>query len=245
MKLVSLCPSITKLLVDLDLGQYLVGVTPYCIHPAAVVDAVEKVGGTKDPKLERIRDLAPDWVFLNREENRLPDALWLQEQGVRCHTSHPCTVDDTLAFIDELGRLFGRNTQAAAKNDAIRAARARLHAKNKGAPRRFAYLIWRKPWMTVNGTTYISNLIAESGAENVFADAAVPFPTFEADELAACAPDMVLLSSEPFPFKQKHIDELAGKSGLAPERFHLVDGELFSWHAAFTAEGLDALADMA
>ncbi len=244
MKLISLCPSITKLLVDLELGQYLIGVTPYCIHPAAVVDAVEKVGGTKDPKLERIRDLAPDWVFLNREENRLPDALWLQEQGLRTHTSHPCSVDDTLAFIDELGRLFDRQAQAEAKNAAIRAARTRLQAKAAGAGRRFAYLIWRKPWMTVNGTTYISNLIAESGAENVFADADAPFPSFEADALAAHAPDMVLLSSEPFPFKQKHIDELAAKTGIAPECFHLVDGELYSWHAAFTAEGLDALADL-
>lgn len=241
MKLISLCPSITKLLVDLDLGQFLVGVTSYCIHPAAVVDAVEKVGGTKDPKRERIRELAPDWVFLNREENRLPDAQWLEAQGLRCHSSHPCSVDETMAFIDELGGLFDRRAQAAAKNAAIRAARARLHAQTKGAGRRFAYLIWRKPWMTVNGTTYISNLVAESGAENVFAAADAPFPAFEAETLAGHDPDLVLLSSEPFPFKQKHIDELAGKTGLAPERFHLVDGELFSWHGAFTAEGLDAL----
>ncbi|CAM2008475.1 helical backbone metal receptor [Acanthopleuribacter pedis] len=244
MKLVSLCPSITRLLFDLDLGDHLVAVTKFCIHPAEAVAKIEKIGGTKDPDLDRIHALAPDWVLLNREENRRPDGEWLAEKGLRIHVSHPCNVDETLAMIREFGTLFAREALAEAKCAAIEAARAALVAAGPGKNARFAYLIWRKPWMTVNGETYISNLLAESGAENVFADADTAYPAFEAAQLGSLRPDRVFLSSEPFPFKQKHVDELAEQSGLDRARFRLVDGELLSWHGAFTAEGLRLAGDL-
>ncbi|CAM2067903.1 ABC transporter substrate-binding protein [Sulfidibacter corallicola] len=245
MKLVSLCPSITKLVFDLGAGDRLLAVTKFCIHPAAEVASLEKVGGTKDPKLDRIRELKPDLILMNREENRREDWEALTEAGLDCHISHPCSVDASMAFVADLGHRLGRAAAAAALIEEMKRARTRLRVARTGAGERsFAYLIWRKPWMTINGSTYISSLIAEAGARNVFGDHPTIYPAVSAEELASVDPDLVLLSSEPFPFKAKHIDELAQATGMTRERFRLVDGELLSWHGALTAAGLDYLVEV-
>jgi len=245
MRLVSLCPSITKLIFDLGRGEDLAGVTKYCVHPAEGVAGIEKLGGTKDPDVARIIALAPDLVLLNREENRREDWAALSEAGVPCCITLPVTLDETESAVAEIGAAVAREAEAAALVARIRAARRRARAARDGrGPARWAYLIWRKPWMTVNRATYIHHLLAEAGGANVFADLDPEYPAIEADALAAADPDAVLLSSEPFPFKDKHIRELSGLTGLPTERFRIVDGELLSWHGAFTAEGLDYAADL-
>jgi ABC-type Fe3+-hydroxamate transport system substrate-binding protein len=106
-------------------------------------------------------------------------------------------------------------------------------------PVTFAYLIWRKPWMTVNGDTFVSALLSDAGGRNVFAERADRYPAIEAGDLALATPDMVLLSTEPFPFKESHADELSALTGLARERFRIVDGERLSWHGSRTPAGID------
>ena len=238
-RIVSLCPSITKLVFDLEAGSMLVGVTRFCVHPAEGASSLQKVGGTKDPHLQTILELQPDLVLMNREENRREDAEFLRAQGLNCHFSHPQTLPSVVDFVEELGALLDRQHQACGVAENIRKAwdQARQNSSRRRALT-WAYLIWRKPWMTVNGSTYIHHLLVEAGGSNVFADLPDPYPAISTHQLAVQQPETVMLSSEPFPFKDKHIEELSLATGLPSTRFRLVDGELISWHGALTAEGL-------
>jgi ABC-type Fe3+-hydroxamate transport system substrate-binding protein len=240
MRIVSLCPSLTELAFDLGRGDDVVGVTRYCVHPAAGVARVEKVGGTKDPKIGRMVELAPDVVLMNEEENRLEDAEALTRAGIRCHTSQPRTVDDVAAMVRSIGAELGRPEEAERIARDVEERSRRVREAARGRPRvRWAYLIWRKPWMAVNRDTLIDSLLTQAGGHNVFGDRPERYPAVTAADLVAVRPDVVLLSTEPFPFEAKHVEELAGETGFSPNRFRIVDGELLSWHGSRTPAGVD------
>jgi iron complex transport system substrate-binding protein len=239
-RIVSLCPSLTELVFDLGRGADLVGVTKFCVHPADGVASIEKVGGTKNPKVARIVELAPDLVLLNREENRLEDVEALRAGGLRCHVGFPRTVEETAEMVRSIGAALGRaaGAEAIAAEIETRAARVRSGARERSAVR-FACLIWRRPWMAAAGDTFIDALLALAGGRNVFVDRPERYPVVSTEDLAAADPDAVLLPSEPFPFREDHAAELAGATGLPRERFALVDGELLSWHGSRTPRGID------
>lgn len=240
MRIVSLCPSLTELAFDLGRGPDLVGRTKFCVHPAEGVAGVESVGGTKNPKVERIVALRPDVVLLNAEENRREDAEALRAAGVHCHVSMPRDAGETAAMVRSIGEALERPAEAEAIARDIEARAARVREAARGQPSvRYAYLIWREPYMTVSGDTFVSALLALAGGENVFAALTDRYPTIAPEALAAADPALVLLSSEPFPFAAKHADELAARSGLPRARFRLVDGELLSWHGSRTPAGID------
>jgi len=240
MRIVSLCPSLTELVFDLGRGDDLVGITTYCVHPADRVGAVEKVGGTKNPDVERIVALAPDVVLLNEEENRLADAEALREAGVPCHVSFPKRIEETAAMVRDIGARLERREPAEAIAAGLERRAQRVRRSAEGRPEvAWAYLIWRKPWMAVNGDTFVDALLRLGGGRNVFADRAERYPEITAADLAAAAPDVVLAADEPFPFEDKHLDELARLTGLPRERFVLVDGEYLSWHGSRTPDGID------
>ena len=240
MRIVSLCPSLTELVFDLGRGEDLVGVTKFCIHPADRVAGVEKVGGTKNPKVGRILELEPDLVLLNEEENRIEDAEALQAAGIACHTSFPRTVAETAAMVRSIGSAIGMTEEAERIALDIETREQRVRAAAAGRPPvRFAYLIWREPIMVAGTGTFVDALLGLAGGENVFPDSAERYPTVTATELADANPAAVLLSSEPFPFQERHADELSGLTGLPREAFHLVDGELLSWHGSRTPRGID------
>ena len=245
MRLVSLCPSLTELVFDLGRGQDLVGVTQYCIHPREGVRGIERVGGTKNPRVERIAALAPDLVLLNEEENRLEDLRALEALGVRCHTSFPRDVQGTADMVRDIGAALARSEQAEgiARDIEQRSARVRAHASGRSRVR-WAYLIWRKPWMSVNADTFAHALLEQAGGENVFAHLATRYPEITPDDLARAAPELVLLCTEPFPFKQEHADELAAATGLPRARFLVADGEYLSWHGSRTPDGIDYAAGL-
>jgi len=240
MKLVSLCPSLTELVFDLGAGDALVGRTKFCVHPADRVEAVEKVGGTKNPKVDRIIELAPDLVLMNEEENRREDAVALEAAGLRVHTSMPRTASDTAFMVRSIGRAIShaRAAELIAEDIERRADRVRRQAVNY-PPIRYACLIWREPIMTVNDDTFIAGLLSLPGGQNVFGSRDARYPAIAADELHNADPLLVLLPNEPFPFQDKHADELASLSRLPRERFRLVDGELLSWHGSRTPRGID------
>ena len=240
MRIVSLCPSLTELVFDLGLGAELVGRTKFCVHPADRVGAVEKVGGTKNPKLDRIIELAPDLVLLNEEENRREDAEALGAAGVRCHVSFPRTALDTADMVRSIAGAVNASAEGERIARDIETRHARVAQAAAGRqPVTFAYLIWREPWMTVNVDTFVSALLGDAGGRNAFASRSNRYPVITPEELGDANPDVVLLSTEPFPFKPSHADELARASGVARERFRVVDGELLSWHGSRTPAGID------
>jgi ABC-type Fe3+-hydroxamate transport system substrate-binding protein len=201
---------------------------------------VEKVGGTKNPKIARIVDLAPDIVLLNEEENRREDAEALQRAGVHCHVSFPHSALETAEMVRSIAAALDARDpgERIARDIETRHERVKRAAAGR-KPVRFAYLIWRDPLMTVNGDTFVSALLTDAGARNVFAAHGERYPVVTPEELGAAKPDIVLLSTEPFPFKQSHADELARLSGVARERMQIVDGELLSWHGSRTPAGID------
>jgi ABC-type Fe3+-hydroxamate transport system substrate-binding protein len=240
MRLVSLCPSLTELLHDLGAADEVVGRTRFCIHPAPWVEGIEKVGGTKNPKLARIIALAPDLVFMNEEENRAEDARALREAGIAVHSSMPRTADDTAAMVRSIAEAIGRRDtgERIARDIEQRAARVRDAAALQPSVT-FAYLIWRDPWMTVSDDTFVSAMLALAGGRNAFGASEDRYPVITPQQLRTAAPDVVFLSSEPFPFSALHAAELARLTGLDEARFVMADGELLSWHGSRTPAGID------
>ncbi len=237
MRIISLCPSLTELVFDLGLGGSLVGRTKFCVHPAPQVDAIEKVGGTKNPKIARIVELAPDIVLMNEEENRLEDAEALRSAGINCHTSMPRTITETAAMVRSIGSALGTAgpAEVIARDIETRGAEVAGRAQE---PVRYVYLIWREPWMTINNDTFVHALLANAGGVNVFGKLPDRYPTITLLQIRDATPDIVLLSTEPFPFAERHIEELAGKTGIPRERVVVVDGELLSWHGSRTPRGI-------
>jgi ABC-type Fe3+-hydroxamate transport system substrate-binding protein len=240
MRIVSLCPSLTELVFDLGRGSDLIGITDYCAHPRPQVDALEKLGGTKSPRVERIVELAPDIVLLNEEENRLADAEALARAGLRCHASFPKDVRGTAEMVRSIGAALDRPQPAERIASEIEARAARVRSAAQGARvLSFAYVIWRKPWMSCNGDTFASELLCLPGARNVFAAESERYPEISPARLGAADPELVLLCSEPFPFQEEHAHELAGASRLPRARFRIADGEYLSWHGSRTPAGID------
>ncbi len=239
MRVVSLIPSTTELLFQLGAGDCLVGITDWCIHPSEKVAAIEKVGGTKNPNVARIIELAPDWVFVNEEENRLEDSQALEAAGLRLHHSFPKTVEASIEMIRSVGDAVGAQgkAQACADQAAQEWDRVRRLAQQE-RPVRYAYLIWRKPWMAAGGDTYLTDLLGGVGGINVMADEEERYPAFELDALVEAQPEVVLLCSEPFPFQAKHVEELRSFQGLEPLSYFLADGEALTWHGSRTLPGI-------
>ena len=210
------------------------GRTRYCVRPEGAVEALPEIGGTKAVKLDRLAALAPDLVLANQEENRREDIEQLRRARVPVALFFPRDVPSTAAYIRQLAALL----EAKPAGEAMASELEALVQEPLPQAAAVAYLIWRKPWMVASSGTFIDSLLRAGGLRNVFAERGAPYPAIEAQELAQLDPDAVLLSSEPFPFAEKHRVELAEASGLPPERFRFVDGQLLSWHGVRTLEGL-------
>jgi ABC-type Fe3+-hydroxamate transport system substrate-binding protein len=250
-RIASLVPSVTELLVALGLAPQLVARTGYCTHPAAALAGVPKVGGTKDVNLAKLRRLMPTHVVVNVDENRLETAQALRAFVREVIVTHPCGPDEVHALIAQLAQAFGTlpgvTERAAALQQELQ---AELDAtRPEGRPgRAVLYLIWREPWMTVARDTYIARLLARVGWRTLPAvdggdHGAARYPALRGDEPWLADVQEVLLSSEPYPFAPRHVDEVRA---LCPQaRVRLVDGRLLSWYGAATAEGLRYLRQLA
>ena len=244
-RIVSLIPSTTELLCRLGLADALVGVTAYCREPADLLRGKARVGGEKDPDLERIRALAPDLVIVNVEENVREHVDTLRGWGLAVHVTYPRTTADALAMIRELGRVTGTQARAEALADELQTLLDRTRAAAaRRPPARVFYAIWREPYMTIGGDTYIHDVLAVCGAANVFADAGERYPAVTLDEVAARRPDVILLPNEPFRFRRAHFADFepyADIPAVRNRRIHLVDGKAFSWHGPRLADALRTL----
>jgi ABC-type Fe3+-hydroxamate transport system substrate-binding protein len=238
-RIVCLVPSITELVCALGLSERLVGRTGFCVHPWETVRGVPKVGGTKDVKLERVRELAPTHVIVNVDENRREDAEALAEFVPEVVVTHPKAPRDNLALYRQLGEVFGVEAEAERLCAEFEQAYERALAAAPPA-RDVLYLIWKDPWMTVGPDTYISQTLALFGWRTVPSVASERYPEVDLAELAGTV-ERVLLSSEPFHFKQRHVEEVAA---LVPgAEVSLIDGEMTSWYGPRAIAGLEYLRD--
>jgi ABC-type Fe3+-hydroxamate transport system substrate-binding protein len=234
-RIVSLVPSITELLCDLGLAANLVGRTGFCIHPADIVAAIPKVGGTKDVNVEKIRKLAPTHLVVNIDENEKPTVEALAEFVPHIVVTHPLAPRDNLALARLMGGVFGAGAQAEAWCAQFEAEYAALRATPHGPPRTMLYCIWQDPWMAVSQDTYIARMMAEIGwSVPQLADPA-RYPRFAWSEQLVSQIDGVLLSTEPYRFTEEHADALEKQIG---KPVHLVDGEMMSWYGSRSLAGL-------
>ena len=227
-RIVSLVPSQTELLVDLGLEDNIVGVTKFCVHPIYLRKRKTIVGGTKQVHFDKIKALQPDVILCNKEENT-KEMVEELEKIAPVHVSDIYTIDDTLVLMKQYGELFNIQYKATEITNKLIGLVDGFKSDIIEKPvRRVAYFIWRKPWMVTGNNTIIHHLLSLNKFENVFANLS-RYPEVDINTLVEeNKPDFVFLSSEPYPFKEKHIEEL--KDILPKTKILLVDGEYFSWY---------------
>jgi len=240
-RIVSLVPSLSEALFALGLGERLVGVTEWCVHPADGVAPLPKVGGTKNPDLSVILALAPDLVIANQEENRRRDVEKLQAAGVPVWVTYPRTVREGAALLRELA---GLGADAARVRDVVAPVEQAVHEAERVRPLRPVRVfcpIWRDPWMSVGADTYAHDLLSLCGGANVFAAREQRrYPRVGLDEVVASAPEVVLLPDEPYRFSSSDVAELgqldvpASRNG----RIHVIDGTWVSWYGPRIARAI-------
>lgn len=223
--IVSLVPSLTELIIDLGLGQFLIGRTRFCIHPEHIVRNIPVIGGTKNPRLDKIIELSPDLIIVNREENREEDVEALSKDFETILTDIS-TIEDALISIYEIGKQLQSTDKA---KELVRLINEEIVKIPEEDTIRVAYLIWRDPWMTVGRDTYIHSVLSHWKMENVFGNKN-RYPKIQLDDIAEEKPDYILLSSEPYPFRDKHIAKV--REVCRESQVLLVDGEWFSWYGS-------------
>lgn len=235
-RIVSLVPSQTELLYDLGLEDDLVGVTKFCVHPAHIRKSREVVGGTKEVHFDKIRELRPDIILCNKEENTQEMVAKLEEIAP-VHVSDVITFGDSLELIAQYGKIFKVEHLTFRLIEKLEEARKSFQESlPKGKNLKVAYFIWREPWMVAGDETFINTLLEINGWENIFKAKGDRYPALALKDLESLEPDLVLLSSEPFPFKEKHAEEI---SKYFKGRIELVDGEYFSWYGSRLLSAFD------
>lgn len=231
-RIVCLVPSITETVFALGRGDAVVGVTDYCVHPASEVGTRTRVGGTKNPKLNLVRALRPDLVIANREENRRRDVERLEETGVAVWVTYARGVDEAIREIRVLGRVLGVPEAASAILRDVDSGRASARARTTEPRPRVVALVWKRPYMSVNGDTFAHDLLVESGGENPFATRERRYPRIREAEIEEARPDVILLPTEPYAFGERDRQEVLSVRCPASEsgRVHIVEGELLSWY---------------
>ena len=224
-RIVSLVPSVTELLHLLGLENEVVGITKFCVHPREWFRSKPRIGGTKNVSIQKVKELQPTLILANKEEN-------VKEQVEELARSFPTYLGDVtdlasaITMINETGKLTGTSQQAEVIVQQIQSNFLQLKVSKKV---RALYLIWKNPYMSAGGDTFIDAMLEAAGFENVLAHQ-TRYPVVAVDEIRELNPDVILLSSEPFPFKRHHATELAKLTGI--KKAALVDGEMFSWYGS-------------
>ncbi|MGK2861988.1 MAG: ABC transporter substrate-binding protein [Chitinophagaceae bacterium] len=229
LRIISLVPSQTELLFDLGLQNQIAAITRFCVHPKEFYHLKPRVGGTKKLNLDSIHQLQPDLIIANKEEN-------VREQGEECAIHYPVWVSDVknltdaYEMISQIGSITDKVVEASQMISTIKASfmqfSVQLHAVKK---MNSCYLIWNNPYMTIGGDTFIHSMLEIAGFENAFKKES-RYPEITIREMNEKNLEMLLLSSEPFPFNEKHKDEL--QVMLPQTKIILVDGEMFSWYGS-------------
>lgn len=218
-------PSQTELLYDLGLDENIVGITKFCIHPTGLKKTKTIIGGTKSIHPEKIKALEPDLIIANKEEN-IKEQVEALAVDHKVYVTDISTVDDALNMINNIGLLTNTSVRA---NSIANDIKDRFAALKPAAGIPAAYFIWRNPYMTAGSDTFINDMLAKCGLTNIYARQ-TRYPEVDMNTLKQKECKLLLLSSEPYPFQQKHIDEL--QQHLPQTKIMLVDGEMFSWYGS-------------
>lgn len=255
-RIVSLVPSVTELLFALGIGDRLVGRTGFCIHPKDSIKTVPKVGGTKSVDIEKVRELAPTHLIVNIDENEKPTIDRLASFVPNVIVTHPLGPLDNLPLYRLLGGIFNREGRAGELCEAFQKAYVNAVGACADLPReRVLYLIWKSPWMTVSRDTYVSRTLAAVGWDTVEIENKDRYPKIELTPELLSGVGRVLLSSEPYAFRERHLDEVrqlltAAGTDFVPtpmEDFDssvtvsLIDGEMTSWYGSRAIDGMKYL----
>ncbi|MEH6405896.1 MAG: helical backbone metal receptor [Leeuwenhoekiella sp.] len=227
LRIVSLVPSQTELLIDLKLAEEVLGVTKFCIHPSYLRSKKTVVGGTKSVNFDKISALNPDIILCNKEENT-KEIVAHCEKIATVHITDIKTLDDVYLMVEQYGKLFDREVEAGVLIRKLQYKAENFKNNfNIKPPKKVAYLIWKEPWMVAGGNTFINTLLRVNGFINCFEKHDSRYPEIDLGELQDV--DLILLSSEPFPFKQKHLSEI---KKFTSAQVSFVDGEYFSWYGS-------------
>ena len=221
-RIISLVPSQTELLVHLVGKERVIGRTKFCIHPQEAIEKIPIIGGTKKFNFKQIRELKPDLIIANKEEN-YKDGIEMLSQDFPVWTSDIFDLADNYSMIESLGKLTGSQKKA---NQIVADTKEVWEAIKDTKQGKALYFIWQKPYMVAGRNTFINHIMAHLGIENLCIQQR--YPEMDPYILERMDPDYVMLSSEPFPFQAKHMD--AFKKMFPKARILLVDGEMFSWY---------------
>ena len=227
-RIVSCVPSQTELLSDLGLESQVVGITKFCVHPSNWRKQKTIVGGTKNLNLQKIAGIAPDFILANKEENDQTQIEWLASR-FPTYVSDVRNMNQALEMIQEVGIITSRiveSTQIVNTIESVIKSTESLQRKPSAC-----YLIWKSPWMTINHDTFIHDMLCRQGFRNVFADRHDSrYPIINEAELQGADPEILFLSSEPYPFNTLHMEEL--QQLLPRTRIYLINGESLSWYGS-------------
>ncbi|MCK1997358.1 helical backbone metal receptor [Psychrobacillus psychrodurans] len=224
-RIISICPAITETLFSLGLEKEIVGRTKYCIFPKGIVDQVQIVGGTKEINFEKVKEIQADLIFAEKEENTEEIVLEL-EKIAPVFVLEVKSIQNAYRFITTLGEVTATTMTAKLLLTACQKSFQSIKSRENG---KAAYVIWRKPYMVVGGTTYINDVLQVMGFENPFTNEESRYPTVTNEQLTNANLDKLFLASEPFPFQQKHLAEF--QAFLPNTEIILVDGEMF-WYGS-------------
>lgn len=224
-QIISVVPSQTELLFDLGLELEVLGITKFCIHPKEICQTKAIVGGTKNLNIEKIISLQPDLIIANKEEN-VKEQIELLAEKFPVWLTDVNNYNDALKMIADLGKLTRKTEKA---EFIIHTINEQFSIPVFNKKRKAVYLIWKSPFMTIGGDTFIDSMMYNAGFENTFHHL-TRYPEIDIETIANSDCEFVLLSSEPYPFSQKHVDEL--KIALPDKQIIIVDGEMFSWYGS-------------
>jgi ABC-type Fe3+-hydroxamate transport system substrate-binding protein len=229
MKIISTVPSQTELLYDLGLRDEVIGITKFCVHPEKWFRAKTRIGGTKNLDIKKIIELKPDLIIANKEEN-VKEQIEELKKYFRIYISDIKNLDDALKMMHDVGKMVKRKREAEKIIKEIKSKFEEFKVQSsKFKIDTVLYLIWRDPFMTAGNDTFIHDMLIRCGLKNIFSELK-RYPEITPGQIAITKPNFILLSSEPYPFKEKHIDEL--KTISPASEIILVDGEYFSWYGS-------------
>ena len=231
-RILSLVPSLTELLFDIGLGAQVVGRTNFCVHPAATVSEIPSVGGTKRIDLEKVYELDPSYALVNIDETPKTLAQELKDLGIEVIVTHPISVTDNRKLFRLVGGLFGALPAAEKMTDAFDTALANLRGRAKS-------------WMSISAETYIASVLAEANWKVINYPSKKRYPKITLDDTLIEQVDLVLFSTEPFPFTEKHIDQFRQDFPDHSSKAKLIDAEMVSWYGSRAITGLRFLTEFA
>ncbi len=232
-RIISLVPSQTELLVDLGLQDYIVGITHYCVHPAALKELKTSVGGTKKVNFRKLRELNPDFILCNKEENT-KEMVHRLEKIAPVYVSDVATIQDAFDLMLDCGRIFDCSQLAITMVNSITKKMESLKKLvANSSPKRIAYFIWNNPLMVAGKGTFIDEMLKLNEFKNVFSEER--YPETKIEDLRKRNIDICLLSSEPFPFREEHKEIFEDVT----KEVKIVDGEYFSWYGSRLLKAMD------